>query len=131
MRHNITHLDVTLKAILLVLSVALLISSVGCATQKPAQDPLAGWKGGQTVFEGCNLDKFITDDYRAYIQTLPSEARDSVDDVDIRCYENDTGEHAVRISIPIHGAWYEHVLIYDNGNRRIRTIVYSSGRYAS
>jgi hypothetical protein len=41
------------------------------------------------------------------------------------------GQHAVKIEIPLNGAYSEHVLFYDKENKRIKVIVYSGGRYAS
>jgi hypothetical protein len=103
--------------------------TIGCATRTP--DPLAGWKSGPTAYEGNPFNKAITDDYRSYIQKLPSDERHSVSDFGVRFFENSTGQRAVRIEIGVHGTWWEHVLIYDKDNKRIRTIKYTNGGYRS
>ena len=46
-------------------------------------------------------------------------------------FENETGQHAVQIRIGINGTSWEHILIYDKDNKRIKAIKYISGRYAS
>jgi hypothetical protein len=115
-----------------VIFLAVLITGVGCAAPKPATDPLAGWKGGKTAYEGSPfIDQAIRNDYRNYIQSLPADEKNVVNDFDIRFFEDGTGQRAVKISVPLHGVWWEHVLIYDKDDKRIDTINYSSGRYAS
>jgi hypothetical protein len=106
---------------------AAVICGTGCATQKPVPDPLVGFH----VSSLGNLDsnKAITDDYKAYIQTLSPEERKYLGT--IFYFEDGTGQHAVRIEIGLSGTWWEHVLIYDKDDKRIKTIKYSSGGYRS
>ena len=97
----------------------------GCAS--PTPDPLAGWK-----VEIRNApDAAIVRDYKRYVLTLPPKIQPSVRDYNIRFLEDGTGQHAIKIEIPYHGAYYEHVLIYNRNDERIKVITYSGGRYAS
>jgi hypothetical protein len=109
---------------------AMFLCGFGCSSPKPTPDPLAGWK---VLFSKDyeKLDKAIAVDYRDYIQKLPPEERKFVDDYSIWFYEDGTGQHAVRIEIPLNGTTWEHVLFYDKDNKRIKVIKYANGRYAS
>jgi hypothetical protein len=81
---------------------------------------------------GYHLDQRIIDDYQAYINTMPPEERDLAKDKFSQLFgEDGTGQHAVEISIPLHGTWWKHVLIYDKTNQRLKVIKYASGRYSS
>ena len=109
---------------------ALLMATIwmlGCTTSRP--DPLAGFH----VSDLINLDsnKAITDDCKGYIQKLSPEERKYLGPSPIGFFEDGTGQHAVRIEIPINGTWWQHVLIYDKDNKRIKTIKYASGNYRS
>ena len=46
-------------------------------------------------------------------------------------FEDGNGQHAIRIEIPLNGTWWEHVLIYNKNNTRIKVIKYANGHYAS
>jgi hypothetical protein len=106
------------------------IWETGCAT-KPIPDPIAGWKGGTTAYEGSPYAKAITDDYLDYVQKLPPEEKKYVKDYKVRFFEDRTGQHAVKISIPLDGIWWEHVLIYDKDNKRTKVIRYAGSHYRS
>ena len=99
----------------------------GCSSSKPAPDPLAGFH----VSSLGNLDsnKAITDDYKDYIQKLSPEERKFIGYTEY--FEDGTGQHAVKITIGLNGTVWEHVLIYDKDNKRIKTIKYSNGGYRS
>jgi hypothetical protein len=97
-----------------------LVFAVGCTTP----NPLAGWK----VFFH-EPDQTITNDYQDYIKKLPPEERKYAGM--IQYFEDGTGQHAVKIRIPLNGTWWNHVLIYNKDNKRIETKVYSSGNYGS
>src|SRR5213594_1870683 len=94
-------------------------------------DPLAGWKASRSQ-DPKKLDQAIRDDYQDYIQKLPPKERVDVHERDIRFFEDFTGRHAVKILIILEGfwsdIWWDHVLIYDKNNKRIKTIKYKSGR---
>jgi hypothetical protein len=93
---------------------------VGCATP----NPLAGWK---VYFH--EPDQTITNDYQDYIQKLPPEERKYAGG--IQYFEDGTGQHAVKIEIGLNGTWWQHVLIYDKNDKRIKVIKYASGGYRS
>ena len=91
-------------------------------------DPLVGWKLCQSQ-DPKYLDKAIRDDYQDYIQKLSSKERE------FATYDNDfedgTGQHAVKITIGLNGTDWEHILIYDKNDKRIKTIKYVSGNSSS
>jgi hypothetical protein len=102
------------------------IVCVGCATQKP--DPLAGWN---KLFSADTekLNSAIKNDFQEYLQSLSPRERD--DARYAHYYEDGEGQHAIRFEVPINGADWAYVLIYDKDNKRIKTIKYVSGHYAS
>jgi len=109
---------------------AMIFSGCSCSAPKstpPTPDPLAGFHVSSLV----NLDnnKTITDDYKAYIKTLSPEEQEFAT-LDYY-YENEAGQHAVLITIGLNHTDWEHVLIYDKDNKRIKTIKYISGHSAS
>jgi hypothetical protein len=106
------------------------IWETGCAT-KLTPDTLTGWNGGVTAYEGNPYGKTIGNDYLNYVQGLPPEERKYVKDYNVRFFEDGTGRHAVKISIPIDGVWWEHVLIYNKENERVKTLKYKGGGYQS
>jgi hypothetical protein len=111
----------------------MLILVGGCVT-KPRPDPLEGWKLSWRQ-DPTLVNKAIRDDYEDYIQKLPAKERRFVSESSIRFFENTTGQRAVRISIPLpgfwSGIWWDHILIYDTKNKRIKVLKYKSGRYLS
>ena len=112
----------------LLLATALWI--IGCTAPKPASNPLAGWNYCFSQ-NPDKIDKAIRNEYQDYIQKLPSEVRYYVPGGGINFFEDGTGQHAVKIEIPLHGVYSEHVLFYDKENKRVKVIIYSGGRYAS
>jgi hypothetical protein len=116
------------------LLLAMFLWIAGCATHP---DPLAGW---QENFDPSGpSDKIIEKDYQDYIKglglkpikmgalvTYASEnGNEFVASTDF--FKDGTGQHAVKITISLNHAVWEHVLIYDKDNKRIRTIKYRSG----
>jgi len=97
----------------------------GCATSTP--DPLIGFHFSS--LNKLHSNKAITDDYQDYIQKLPTKEKKYAY-LDL-FFEDGTGQHAVKIEIPLNGTWWWHVLIYDKDNKRIKTIKYSPGGYRS
>jgi hypothetical protein len=106
---------------------AVIVPTAGCAGFVHHSDPLAGWN----FYGGDYLDKTITNDYKDYIKKLPPGESFYVQDYNVHFFEDGTGQHAVRISIPLNGSWREHVLIYDKDDTRVKVIKYVSGRYVS
>jgi hypothetical protein len=112
------------------LLLALSIWISGCSEPKPKPNPLVGWSRSQRQNPKYHSQVIISD-YNSYIQSLPENVRSQVDETAIVFLENQSGQHAVKIEIPINGARYEHLLIYDQNNVRTNTVVFVSGRYSS
>jgi hypothetical protein len=118
----------SLHRLSVLLLLAALLSAGGCG---PRSDPLKGWKkwgaGGS-----YHLDKAIMEDFRAYVESLPSPEREigkAADDY-LFC-EDGTGKHAIELDVSHDGKHWKHVVIYDTNNRRVKVIRYWSGRYSS
>jgi hypothetical protein len=105
--------------------VAMLAFGFGCNTSKPTPDPLAGWR----VDQQGQPNQVIVKDYLNYIHTLSPEEQKYAGPIFF--YEDGMGQYAVKIEIGINGTSWVHVLIYYKDNKRINTIKYSTGRYAS
>jgi hypothetical protein len=106
---------------------AMFLCGFGCSTPKPIPDPLVGFH--EADLRDLHNNKAITDDYKAYIKTLSPDEQKYAGP--ILFHENGSGQHAVQIRIGLNGTVWEHVLIYDKDNKRIKTIKYSSGGYRS
>lgn len=104
---------------------AALIYMAGCVT-KPAADPLAGWK----IDLNDQPDDTIVKDYQDYIRNLPPKLRHNAQGP-FWFFKDGSGQHAIKMEIALNGAYYEHLLIYDQNDKRIKVVVYSGGRYAS
>jgi hypothetical protein len=112
---------------------AALICGAGCVAPKAPQtpDPLLNPPGGWHIFSRDKVSKAITDDYQDYIQKLPPEQKYYVQGGDTSFFEDNIGQHAVKISIPLNGTWSVHFLIYGKNNVRIKVIKYNDGTYRS
>jgi hypothetical protein len=99
----------------------------GCASSKPTPDPLAGFY--IDAFHTADSNKLIAHDYEEYIQSLSLRKKDFVGSVDF--FDSRTGQHAVDIKIGINGTWWEHILVYDKENKRVKVIKYRNGGYRS
>ena len=104
------------------------ISGCSYIAPKPTPDPLAGWHISFDQ-DSDKLDKAIRENYQAYIQTLTLEERKLIGIIWI--LEDGTGQHAIRIEIDLHGTEWEHVLIYDKSDKRIKVLKYVGGHYRS
>jgi hypothetical protein len=102
----------------------LLIWLAGCALYRQPQDPLAEWH----IYLG-GIPPQITGDYQEYINKLPTRERQFVNGETF--YKDDAGRFAVKIEIPVYGTWKDHILIYDNANKRVKVIRYNAGHYMS
>jgi len=111
----------------IVVLVATIVFGCRCTTTK--SDPLAGFH----VSSLGNLDanKTIADDYKDYIQKLPAKQKGYIGTTFF--YENEAGQHAVSIQIfeGNKNASWQHVLIYDKDNKRIKMIRYDHVKYQS
>jgi hypothetical protein len=105
----------------------MMISGCGLLYPKPTHDPLAGW---QIAYKE-EPNQAITKDYQDYIQKeklIPGK----VDGFIIEGFFKDgTGQHAISMEASIGGNEWRHILIYDKNDKRIKTIKYVSGGYAS
>jgi hypothetical protein len=97
---------------------AALVWVVGCATP----NPLAGWHFSN--LDNLRSNPAITADCHDYVQKLPSRQKGFIDSVDY--FEDGTGQHAVDIKIVFNGTRWEHVLIYNKENKRIKVIKHKS-----
>jgi len=104
---------------------AIFFCGFGCSSSKPAPDPLAGWK----LDFSRQTNQVIVDDYKSYIEKLPSKQKGFIGSV--HGFVDATGQHAVDISIGVNGRWWRHILIYDQENKRIKVISYKTGWYQS
>src|SRR5258706_11290623 len=101
--------------------------AAGCSAPQHTPNPLTGWKHSQRA----RLDKAIVEDYQAYIQRLRPEERNAVDPDHVEALEDGLGGHAVRIEAALNGTFWEHALIYNRANNRVRTVKYVGGHYRS
>jgi len=98
----------------------------GCVRLGHHADPLAGWQGDFNE----QPNQAIVNDYQNYIQQLPPQHR-KIATVD-NWLKDGTGQHAIKITIGLNGTVWEHVLIYDKNNKRIKTMVkHTNGGYRS
>jgi hypothetical protein len=102
------------------------VCGFGCTSSKPTPDPLAGFHAASKA-----LDQSIVNDYQNYIQHLSPKEKQNLGPYPASFFEDDTGQHAVRIEIGIDGNSWEHILIYDKDNKRVKTFKYVAGHYRS
>ena len=88
-------------------------------------NPIPGW---QIAFKE-EPNQAIEKDYQGYIHTLSPEEQKFAGP--IFYFRDGTGQHAIRITIGINGTSWQHVLIYDKDDKRIRVVKYTSGGYRS
>ena len=119
-----------------VLAMTVLLS-VGCDTTHAPfleRHRSEGWRVALHTqeFSSVHVNADIVADYESYIASLSPEERREAFETRMRLLEDETGRHAVEISIPVAGfwsaIWWEHVLVYDTNNKRIETLKYRSGR---
>jgi len=106
--------------------IASLAFTFGCDPAQPTPDPLAGFHLAGGFDPDSN--KAIRDDCNDYIRTLPAEEQDRAL---IEYFEDDTGQHAARITIGLNDNNWRHILIYDKYNHRIKAVKYLSGHSQS
>ena len=109
----------------------ILFSVSGCAT---GRNTLEGWKAVQKTNRGCPFHESVCDDYKRYINKLSSQQKTLLNDSSVSFYEDGGGRHAVLIRDVWKRGWvfnytYNHVLIYNKSNKRIRVIRYRTGKY--
>jgi hypothetical protein len=104
-----------------------LISGCSCSAPrptKPTPDPLAGFHLSGLFDQ--NTNETIKRDYNDYINQLSPEEHKGLGGT--QGWEDGTGQHALEIEVLIGGKEdWRHILIYDNENKRIKTIKYYVG----
>ena len=105
-----------------------LMTVFGCSNLKPEPDPLAGFYRADEANLAKN--KAIVDDYEDYLQKLPPKQQGPTQ---ILFYENQAGQHAVWMEIfeGNENASWQHVLIYDRDNKRIKVVRCGYVKYES
>jgi hypothetical protein len=107
---------------------AALIWTVGCAGLTHHSEPLAGWHVCSNA-DTQKIDQFIKADYQSFFQSL--EEHNIIGPYFL--LEDGKGHHALEVEVtPIgkNASWH-YALIYDENNRRIKTIKYNYTRYMS
>jgi hypothetical protein len=99
----------------------------GCETFASHTDPLVGW---QKAYKH-EPDQAIEKDCQDYIQSLKLSPEKGTYVAYIEFFEDGTGQHAEKITISLNKTDWEHVLIYDKDDKRIKTIKYVSGHSSS
>jgi hypothetical protein len=102
------------------------ICGFGCTASKPTSDPLTGFHAA-----GRALDQTIVNDYQNYMQNLSPKEKQNMGPYPASFFEDGTGQHAVKIEIGMDGNVWEHILIYDKDDKRVKTFKYVSGDYRS
>ena len=89
-------------------------------------NPIAGWQPSSLV--KLKKNQTINADYQDYIEKLPPKVRNYVGGVSF--FQDGTGRHAVQVGVSMNGTHWQHVLIYDENNKRLKVMKYVSGYYA-
>ncbi len=114
----------TRLTIIAFLTAVVLTSGCDAPAPKATPNPLAGWH-----FESQDPNPTIDKDYRDYIRELSPEEKHNVGT--IHFFGDEAGQHAINIEIGIDGTYWEHVLIYDKSDKRIKIVKYPNGHYSS
>jgi len=109
------------------LLLGVLVFGCKCNSSKQPPNPLEGFY--VSALHDIHSNKPIMDDYQNYINELFLKNGDFVGSVEF--LENGTGQHAVNIKVGVNGTWWEHVLIYDQNNKRVKVIKLRDGKYRS
>ena len=104
---------------------AMIISGCGCSASKPSPDPLAGFHFSS--LDNLHSNKLINDDFQDYLQKLPPEEKKYTGTANF--LEDSTGRHAIVIEIDLKPNAWNHVLIYDSDNHRIKVIKYIDHKF--
>jgi len=125
------------------------ICGAGCVASAPVTDPLAGWTPDgdsgyvnmngscQAYVEKIPYGKAISDDVETFIKNLPVHKRMSISRSEsywidnVSLFKDRTGQHAVKLHMPLNGTYINYVLIYTQSNVRTEVIKFASGTYRS
>jgi len=107
---------------------AMSLCGFGCSSSKPTPDPLAGWQKDYNPRPG---DQVIEKDVQDYIQNLPPKQKGYIGTQ--LFYKDENGQHAVSIQIfeGNKNASWQHLLVYDKEDKRIKVIRYGHIKYQS
>ena len=118
----------------------------GCVS---TTNPLLGWQmegdsGYVDISGSCQIyiktipyGKVVSDDVLLFIDKLPvhkggfATRSESYWIDNISLFKDGTGQHAVKIHIPLDGTYINYVLIYDQLHVRTKVLKFSSGTYRS
>jgi hypothetical protein len=101
------------------------VCGTGCEMSADQTNPIPGW---QVDFK-TEPSPVVEKDYKDYIQKLPPDEKRSAH---VSSWVKDgTGQHAIVIEVALNGTWWNHVLIYDKDDKRIKAVKYIAGHYAS
>ena len=92
------------------------------------RDPIKGW----AACESNNLPQVEMKDYKPFVQHLPAEEKKCADIFILGYYDNQKGQHAIRIEFPLNGKSIEYTIIYDDSTgKRLKVIRRITGFYMS
>jgi hypothetical protein len=94
-----------------------------CEFFKNHTNPIADWQ-----LESRPEPQVIEKDSQDFGQKLPPEEKKYAEMGNY--YKDGKGQHAIEIRIPLNGTWWYYVLIYDQNDKRIKTVKYVMGHYA-
>lgn len=93
-----------------------------------------GYKDGEMSAEISPIPGYteISEDVQKFVNKLPVDGprRWCYWIMDMKFYEDGTGQHAVGFQIPHNGTWWEYALVYDKNNKRVKATRYVQGHYS-
>jgi hypothetical protein len=104
----------------LILLSAAIFGIAGCATP----NPLVGWR-----IEFKKVDPAVEKDAEDYIRKLPPAEKKYAGWGFY--YKDGTGQHAMVIEVDLNGTAWNHVLVYDKDDKRIKVVKYVAFHYRS
>ena len=106
---------------------SIVIFGCRCIAPKTEPDPLAGW----SFYDSVKMSAVIKSDYKNYIDNLPPEQKGYIGTVFF--YQDGKGGHAVNIEVfeKNQNAAWQHVIIYDEKDRRVKVVRYGYHKYQS
>jgi hypothetical protein len=112
---------------LIVAPLMALFLMTGCGN--PTPNPIASWH--PLDIDKLNDNKQICGDYKDYLQRLPNAQQGNIGIIGY--FKGGDGQHAVSIQIfeKNENASWQHTLIYDQQNKRIKAVIHGYLRLQS